>query len=237
MPAIHLVDRAGAARTGRTLTRAALAALAAPSVLDPQPWRWRIEEGWADLLADPDPDGRLLTISCGAALHHATVALAAAGVGIEVVRLPGGPSRLARLRHTGEIPLDEHAQRLGRAIAVRGSDRRPIGRDPVPEEQLRLLRRAAAAAGAGLFPLAVHPGARRPRPEGWAVITTAGTGPRNWLATGEAISAVLLHAAAEGLVTDAVTERSATVPPALVRRLPRGAGHPAAVVRFGVASR
>ncbi|WP_433222065.1 hypothetical protein ACQP00_22455 [Dactylosporangium sp. CS-047395] len=244
MPAIHLVDHAGAARTGRTLTRAALAALAAPAVLDTHPWRWRIEDGWADLLADPsrvpsgaDPDGRLLTISCGAALHHTTAALTAAGVGVEVIRLPAGPHRMARLHYTGEVGPNEHAQRLGRAIAVRGSDRRPIGREPVPEAQLRMLQHAAEAAGARLFPLAVNPAARRPRPEGWAVITTPDTGPHNWLATGEAISAVLLHAAAEGLVTAAITERSATVPPTLVRRLPRGAGHPAAAVRFGIAAR
>ncbi len=43
-----------------------------------QPWRWRIADDRLDLYADQarrldviDPDDRLLTVSCGAALHHA----------------------------------------------------------------------------------------------------------------------------------------------------------------------
>jgi hypothetical protein len=59
---------------------------AAPSIHDTRPWRWIVHDNTLDLYADhsravpqSDPDGRLLTISCGAALHHAMVALAASG--------------------------------------------------------------------------------------------------------------------------------------------------------------
>ena len=67
--------------------RAAMAlATRAPSVHNTQPWRWRIGAHSMHLyaeqslhLAHTDPDGRDLLISCGAALHHAAVALYALG--------------------------------------------------------------------------------------------------------------------------------------------------------------
>src|SRR5690606_6798678 len=72
--------------TATVLADAARAAGAAPSVHNTQPWRWRVYPDRLDLFADrsrqltvADPDGRLLTVSCGAALHHARVALVAAG--------------------------------------------------------------------------------------------------------------------------------------------------------------
>src|SRR4029453_5711386 len=58
--------------------RAIIAAGRPPSAHHPQPWRWEVRDGVLDLLLDPkptseftDPDRRLATISCGAALHHA----------------------------------------------------------------------------------------------------------------------------------------------------------------------
>ncbi|GAA3455210.1 hypothetical protein [Dactylosporangium matsuzakiense] len=243
MAAIHLTDRADAARAGlpfgdvgRSLAQAALCALEAPSVLATRPWRWRIDNSWAALDTEhsrrgpgADADDRLTAISCGAALHHAMVALAADGIGVEVVRFPWPQARecVAVLRHTGPVAVDARAQRLRRAIALRGSDRRIVGGEVVAEAQLRLLADAAAAAGATLYPL---PGRE-------SVIVAAGAGPRDWLATGEAISAVLLNAAAEGLATGPVTARSADVAPLLARVLPAGAGRAAAVVHFGIAER
>jgi nitroreductase len=77
------------------LTHAATVALRAPSIHNTQPWRWRIHDTTADLYADAgrqlhvsDPDRRMLTISCGVALHHARVALATAGTAVEVDLLP-----------------------------------------------------------------------------------------------------------------------------------------------------
>ena len=66
--------------------RAVVAARRAPSARHAQPWRWQVGDGVLDLFLDPrpmsefaDPDRRLATISCGAALHHARLTLAARG--------------------------------------------------------------------------------------------------------------------------------------------------------------
>ena len=78
----------------------------APSVHNTQPWRWRAGPDRLELLADPDrrlaetdPDGRNLVISCGAALHHAQVVAGALGWAPEVTRHPDPtqPDLLARL--------------------------------------------------------------------------------------------------------------------------------------------
>ena len=62
-------------------------ALRAPSVHNTQPWRWRVDDDAVQLHADwtrhlvaTDPDRRDLVLSCGAALHHLLVALAARGL-------------------------------------------------------------------------------------------------------------------------------------------------------------
>ena len=77
------------------LTAAVEHALRAPSVHNTQPWRWRIRPDAVELHADwdrhlvaTDPDRRDLVISCGAALHHLEVALAARGLTAQVRRMP-----------------------------------------------------------------------------------------------------------------------------------------------------
>ena len=67
----------------------------APSIHNSQPWLWRMGPHGLELHADPtrrlprtDPVGRDQVISCGAALHHLLVALAANGQGARVHRLP-----------------------------------------------------------------------------------------------------------------------------------------------------
>ncbi|BCJ48928.1 NAD(P)H nitroreductase [Actinoplanes sp. NBRC 14428] len=141
------------------LAAAARTSLHAPSVFNTQPWRWRIAGDTMTLRADrsralaaTDPDGRLLLLSCGAALHHARVALAAAGHQAAVERLPepGDPDLLARITFTGEKPADARAAGLVAAAAVRRTDRRAYGDRPVTEEQLTGLRRVVEAEGAYL---------------------------------------------------------------------------------------
>ncbi|WP_433043498.1 hypothetical protein [Dactylosporangium sp. CS-033363] len=87
------------------VAEASIAALRAPSILNSQPWRWRLAGDHAELWADRsrqltglDPDGRLLLLSCGGALHHAVVTLRAAGFEADVARLPDGerPDLVAR---------------------------------------------------------------------------------------------------------------------------------------------
>ncbi|TNH31133.1 nitroreductase [Micromonospora orduensis] len=141
------------------LADAARQALRAPSVFNSQPWRWRVGPDTLDLLADrerqltvTDPDGRLLIISCGAALHHARVALGAAGLRVEVARLPepGGPDLLARIRVVGRQDPDAEDLRLSEAIVRRRTDRRAFGDTPVSAAALTRLRTAAEANGANL---------------------------------------------------------------------------------------
>jgi hypothetical protein len=87
------------------LAEAARVAGFAPSLHNTQPWRWQVNGAALELYADPirqltgiDPGGRLMVLSCGAALHHARIALAAQGLhrGRTVGR-PGRPRLLARL--------------------------------------------------------------------------------------------------------------------------------------------
>jgi Nitroreductase family len=157
MAAIQLIDlEAGVPVTphSRVLSQAAVSALAAPSLLNTQPWRWRVGGRSAELWADRsrqvtsiDPEGRLLSVGCGAALHHAVVALAAIGAESEVGYLPdaGQPDLVARITLTGERPPKPADVRLFRAIANRHSDRRPFADRRVPGDVLDRLRAAAEA--------------------------------------------------------------------------------------------
>jgi nitroreductase len=172
MDTITSIDRAAATRE---LIAATTAAALAPSVHNTQPWRWRIEGGVADLYADTrrhlriaDPDHRLLTLSCGAALNQACVALAAAGIAIDVSRVANpddadrasapqprgiGLGHLARITVTGRMPVTDSALRLYRAAELRRSDRRPLLDEPLSDVAIAALRTTAATFGIGLHPL------------------------------------------------------------------------------------
>lgn len=141
------------------LAEAAEVAGYAPSIHNTQPWRWRISGDHMDhmdhmdLLADrdrqlavADPQGRLLTISCGAALHHTVVALAAEGWQAKVRRLDD-PEHLARITLGQHAEVTAEAMRHLQAIRVRHTDRRPVAGTPVTAETVDVLRHAAAAYG------------------------------------------------------------------------------------------
>ncbi|MEV4346493.1 nitroreductase [Actinoplanes sp. NPDC049596] len=148
-----------AAEARAALELAARESLRAPSVFNTQPWRWRLTGTVLELSSDPsrrlgitDAEGRLLLISCGGALHHARVSLAAAGWRAEVQRLPDErrPDLLARIRVTGHAVSDEHARELVAAINRRRTDRRAFGPRPVAEKTLDRLRRLVEEQGAYL---------------------------------------------------------------------------------------
>jgi hypothetical protein len=153
-------DAAADARAvARALTEAATAAGYAPSIHNTQPWRWRLARDTLDLYAEhsrslqtTDPDRRLATLSCGAALHHARVSLAAQGWHVTVARMPNPahPDHLARLRVDGPAPVEPQAVRRGQTIRLRQSDRRPVAADPVGPEQLAAIATAVEAEGAWL---------------------------------------------------------------------------------------
>ena len=152
----HHVPRADARNA---LEDAARTSLRAPSVFNTQPWRWRVTGDVMELSSDPDrrlgvtdAEGRLLLLSCGGALHHARVALAAAGWQSVVERLPDERQRdlLARIGITGRVAPDPAARELAAAISRRRTDRRAFGDRRVAEEVLTRLRRLVEAQGAYL---------------------------------------------------------------------------------------
>lgn len=127
----------------------------APSVHNSQPWRWRVGASTLELFADPDlqlgsvdPDGRGLILSCGAALHHCVVALAALGWQARVHRLPdpadGGHLASIELaaRETDQVDVT-----LAAAIPRRRTDRRYYSGWPVPVADIALMGARAARAG------------------------------------------------------------------------------------------
>ncbi|MFD0598896.1 nitroreductase [Catellatospora coxensis] len=135
----------------------------APSVHNTQPWRWLATRTGLELRADrsrqlrvADPEGRLLTISCGAALHHALLALHAAGWVPQVVRMPDARSAdaLAQITVSGRQAATAQQRRLFDEIDVRHTDRRPTIGHKVPHDALELIRQAAVNHGAGLHRLA-----------------------------------------------------------------------------------
>src|SRR6188768_3452199 len=113
------------------LAEAAQAAGYAPSIHNTQPWRWLVSQT-LDLYADrsrglprADPDGRLLTISCGAALHHAVVALAADGWAAQVDLVPEDDV-LARITLADRIDVTPDAMHTFQNLRLRHTDRRPV---------------------------------------------------------------------------------------------------------------
>ncbi|HZD96803.1 MAG TPA: nitroreductase [Micromonosporaceae bacterium] len=139
----------------QALASAAEAAGAAPSIHNTQPWHWRVHDGVADLFADPrrqllasDPDRRLLILSCGMALHHARIALAAEGVAVEVDRIPdpGNVDLLATVSITGSTPVTPAAMRLVQTAEIRHTDRRPLLDEPVPPTALAALHSTIATS-------------------------------------------------------------------------------------------
>jgi hypothetical protein len=154
-------------------------------------------------LAASDPYGRLLTISCGAALHDARVTLAAKGWGVHVIRLPepNEPGLLARLVVSGRTPATTEAASLAQAIPVRHTDRRPVSDEPMPAATLASIL-AAANAGARLHaltaanlarPSAAHSGSEVSHPHDQRQMRTSAP-PGNshtWLVAGDNIAQAL----------------------------------------------
>ena len=150
-------------RTTRLIT-AVEHALRAPSVHNTQPWRWRIADDTIELHADwnrhlvaTDPGRRDLVISCGAALHHLLVALAAQGVEVRVERLPD-PENSGHLATVVVQPDAGHPgdATLFRYISRRHTDRRRMSHRPVPAAHLRDLSERAERAGTMLIPVTGH---------------------------------------------------------------------------------
>ncbi|MFC4127852.1 Acg family FMN-binding oxidoreductase [Nocardia rhizosphaerae] len=128
----------------------------APSVHNVQPWRWRIADHSIHLYLDreralpaTDPDQRDIVISCGAALHHLTVAMSAMGWAPVIHRVPdpADPDHLAAVTLVPHRPTPLDIQ-MSKAISVRRTDRRHYTSWPIPAGYLGLFTERAAAQGA-----------------------------------------------------------------------------------------
>lgn len=154
MTSNHHIDR-------RTVRSALALAAAAPSVDNSQPWRWVIGPQTVDLYADlgrwrpaTDPFGREMIVSCGGALHHLRLALAAGGFVTSVRRMPDvdAPDHLATLR-LHPRPAAGADLALAATILRRRTDRRRFTSWEVPTAFVDELCERAAAQGALLRPV------------------------------------------------------------------------------------
>jgi nitroreductase len=148
-------------RPGPALRDCLLAATAAPSVHNTQPWRFGLHgNGTVDLLVDrsrqlegTDPDGRELFVSLGAALFNLKLAVRAHGRVPYVRQLPDRdrPDVAARLAIGQPVAVPGEVAALAAAIPRRHTNRRPFAETPVPTRTLDELSRAARAEGASLL--------------------------------------------------------------------------------------
>jgi len=136
-----------------------LAAIAAPSVLNTQPWRFVAHDDVIDVHAVPtrglpgiDPSAREAYISCGAAVLNLRLAIVAAGRTPIVRLLPDAENRphVARVRIGGPITPAADERELAEAIPRRHTSRQPFTDEPIPGHVLDALQGAANREGARL---------------------------------------------------------------------------------------
>jgi nitroreductase len=152
--------------TQQTLREAAEAALAAPSIFNSQPWAWTVLDDRLELRADRtrqlasvDPAGRLLTISCGVAVHHAMVAVTGHRVQVSLLPDAADADLMAVLRPGEADEPDEPDRRrddLRQAITARRTDRRPFQKMPIDGAVLDRLAAACGRHGAHLYLVPWH---------------------------------------------------------------------------------
>ncbi|AZP15519.1 hypothetical protein EJC51_05050 [Streptomyces aquilus] len=150
----------------RTLEACLAAAVAAPSIHNTQPWRFRLDaetpafEVWASAergLRHTDPVGRALHVSVGASVFNLRVAAAHFGWSpfVRLLPRPDDPGLLATVRLDGcrSGHPTGHRDDLYPAVWRRRSSRFPFSGRPLPRHALAELADAARAEGASLgFP-------------------------------------------------------------------------------------
>ena len=145
--------------TVAALTTCVQAAIAAPSIYNSQPWRFRIRDGGIDVFVDwsrrlqvIDASGRELLISVGAALLNLRLAMRVHDR-VPLLRLwpePADPDLVARVVPGQAVVPDPAASALASAIPARHTNRRPFAGTAVPPAVIAELVAAAETEGARL---------------------------------------------------------------------------------------
>lgn len=150
--------------TSEVLTGLVEAATRAPSSHNTQPWRFRVGAGQIVLLRDTsralpvgDPDGRELTISCGAALFNLAVAARRAGFDPATEYVPDGETAasLATVTLAPGVVADAD---LYEATNARHTTRGPLLASSVSDDLLDKL--TSIASGHDAWLLALEPAQR-----------------------------------------------------------------------------
>jgi nitroreductase len=152
---------------GRALHECLVAAAAAPSIHNSQPWLFRLGRDVIDVLVDRrrqlawlDPEGREMAVSVGAALLNLRVAVRARGRAARVRLTPdqAEPALAARVFLGAPTQPNPEVLALAAAIPHRHTNRRPFADLPVPAGVMDELARATAAEGGSM--LAADPALR-----------------------------------------------------------------------------
>ena len=152
----------------KVIENAVRLACRAPSLYNTQPWQWVADGAGLDLFLDAgrvmhtDRSMREAHISCGGALEHLRVAMAAAGWIADVERFPesGNPAHLARVKFVPADGVADHQRRRADAILKRRTDRLPF-LAPIDWESIETVLRGTI--GTGAVRLDVLPETMRPR--------------------------------------------------------------------------
>ncbi len=133
------------------------AGIMAPSLLNSQPWAFRLGADRIEVYIDPartlpvgDPDGRQARLGVGAAVFNMTLALARCGLSADVRYVPGGDDPVAVICNGGDVRLSPQKAELARAIPYRRTNRHPFFHVDVPVGYQQTLVRAAEADQASL---------------------------------------------------------------------------------------
>lgn len=141
-----------------------LAAAAAPSLHNSQPWRFQLNNGTVELHTDllyelpaADPDHRAMLLGCGAALLNLRLAIRALGLGADVRLMPdpSQPTLVAAVRPQGPVASTASDTKLAAAIFRRHTNRRPFLEQVVPESVVGALRQAARSEQAWFAPVPI----------------------------------------------------------------------------------
>jgi nitroreductase len=146
-------------RLGPVLEECLRAAVAAPSIHNTQPWRFRPFADGVDVFADHtrrlgvvDPTGREVLISVGAALFNLRIAVLSHGRTplTRLMRDSTQSDHVATVRFGRPVHVSETVHRLALAIPHRRTNRRPFSNTSIPKEVLAELVDATAVEGGRL---------------------------------------------------------------------------------------